>query len=189
MNKVIFTASILIALVLGGAGMWAYQEYHPATSNSNDVAGKSVFPNNLFNDKSFASAQDPFKEMERMRKQMDQFFKQDDFFGKGGISGNFGSWFNTPQGGFGTKIQRGEDDKSVFYKIKVGDEDLSNLRVNVEHGYVSIEAKLEDKSKSGNSYAASSISENFPVPPGVDPNSAKIDKEGDSVVIRFDKVS
>ena len=181
MSKLFFTGSILTAFLLGGAGVWSYQKYHVPASN--DAVAKAVFPNNLLNDKSFDLSQDPLKEVEQIRRQMDQFFSQDDFFGKG----NFDSWLNTKQGGFGTRIQRGEDDKSVFYKIKVGDEDVSNLKVNVDHGYVSIDAKLVGKS--GHTRAASSISESFPVPVGVDPNSAKIIKEGDSVVIRFDKIS
>jgi len=185
MNKLYFTVSILAALALGGAGMWAYQEYHAPASGT--VVENSLFPDGLSGGKSARSSTGPLAEMERMRRQMDRFFKQDDFFGKGGISGNFGSWLNTPEGGFGTKIQQGEDDKSVFYKIKIGDEELSNVKVNVDNGYVSIDAKLEDKSK--NAYSSSSISESFPVPAGVNPNSAKIEKEGNSIVIRFDKVS
>ena len=57
----------------------------------------------------------------------------------------------------------------------------------MQNGYVSISAELS--SRSNNGYARSSVSESFPVPAGVDPNSAKVQKEGDAVVIRFDKVS
>jgi len=185
MAKVYFIGSILIAFALGGAGMWAYQMHQNRTSIPS--AGTSLSPYDLFNNKSGQPASGLFGEMERMRRQMDQFFKQDDFFGNGGTAGNFDSLLNTPDGGPGTKIERGEDDKSVFYKIDVGDKNVSNLQVNVDHGYISIDAQLEDKSN--NSYAASSISESFPVPAGVNPNSAKVNKEGDSIVIRFDKVS
>lgn len=185
MNKSYFVAGILLAFLLGGAGMWAYQRYYAPAPNS--VAENTPFPAPSFNGSNGMASSSAFKEMERMRRQMDQFFKQDDFFGKGGISGNFGSWLNTPGGGFGTKIKKGEDDKTVYYKIKIGDGDMSNVKVNVDGGYVSIDAKHKDKSKGA--FAESSISESFPVPRGVNPNSAKIKKEGDSIVIRFDKVS
>ncbi len=185
MNKSYFVAGILLAFLLGGGGMWAYQKYYAPAPNS--VAENSPFTAHAFNGSNGMASPNPFKEMERMRRKMDRFFQQDDFFGKGGISGNFGSWLNTPDGGFGTKIKKGEDDKTVYYKIKIGDGDMSNVKVNVDDGYVSIDAKLKDKSK--NALAESSISESFPVPRGVDPNSAKIKKEGDSIVIRFDKAA
>ena len=185
MNKMYFVAGIALAFVLGGAGVWGWQHYQQRAADS--VAANSMIPPDLFSGSGINPSSDAFKEMERMRSQMDQFFKQDDFFGKNGITGNFGSWLNTPDGGFGAKIQKGQDEKTVFYKIKIGDKDLSNVKVNVDDGYVSIDARLVDKSKNG--YAQSSISESFPVPSGVNPDSAKIDKEGDSIVIRFNKVS
>ena len=75
----------------------------------------------------------------------------------------------------------------MYYKVELGNkQDLSNVKVNVDHGYVSINAKLQNKSN--NSYSASTVSERFPVPAGVDPNSARITKQGDAIVIRFNKV-
>lgn len=181
MKNLYFVVGVVLAFLLGGAGMWAYQRHHQP---ANAIAENTPLSAPGFNG---MASSGPFKEMERMRRQMDQFFKQDDFFGKNGISGNFGSWLNTPDGGFGTKIKKGEDPKTVYYKIKIGDGNMSNVKVDVDDGYVSIDAKLKEKSK--HSVAQSSISESFPVPAGVDPKSAKIKKEGDSIVIRFDKVS
>lgn len=199
MNKAGYIATVLIAFALGGAGMWTWQHYRLAPIADDDsiaMSSVSTAPlqtsstppatKNLANPNTPAF-QDPFQAMQQMQHQMDQFFNQDDFFGHTGITGNFGSWFNTPQGGFGTKIQKSEDKNSVSYKLKVGDKHPSDVHVDVQNGYVSINAKLTDKSN--NSYAQSSVSESFPVPAGVDPNSAKIDKQGDAIVIHFDKIS
>ena len=50
-----------------------------------------------------------------------------------------------------------------------------------------IDATLQDKTS--NSLSTSSLSERFPVPQGVDPNSANISRKGDSIVIRFNKLA
>ena len=200
MNKTGYIATVLIAFLLGGAGMWTWQHYRLAPVSDHTGIAMNSSPTTALGNLQAPGAgsnpaspntpqafQDPFKAMQQMQQQMDRFFNQDDFFGHSGITGNFGSWFNTPQGGFGTKIQKSEDKNSVSYKLKVGNNNLSNVHVNVQDGYVSIDAKLTDKSN--NSIAQSSVSESFPVPAGVDPNSAKINKQGDAIVIRFDKIS
>jgi len=156
------------------------------------------------------SSRDPFQQMlamqQRMDSQMNRLFngQANVFnFGPGGFFGNSGNQGVTQQGAGpmnsfsffsngnatswnGASLQKGEDNKSVYYKLNVGKKDLSNLKVNVDNGYVSIDARLQNKA--AGSYSSSSISESFPVPAGVDPNSAKITHEGDDVVIRFAKV-
>lgn len=144
---------------------------------------------------------DPFQQMLHMQQQMNRIFGQDNFFNMGpgffgaapGQGNGVGQGSSQPgmnffQGGTAsnTSIEQGEDANSVYYKLHVGDQDLSNVKVNVTDGYVSIDAKLENKSS--NSYSSSSVSERFPVPAGVDPDSAKISHEGNDLVIRFAKV-
>ena len=190
MNKPGYLAAILVAFVLGGAGMWTWQHYRLTSIDQQHIAfdnGDPLVSPPSINNLNGQLFQDPFKAMQDMQKQMDRFFNQDDFFSHSGITGNFGSWFSTPQGGIGTKIQKGEDDKTVYYKMKVGKNNLSNVQVNVENGYVSINAELSKKSS--HSLAQSSVTESFPVPAGVDPDSAKIDKQGDSIIIHFAKIS
>ncbi|MEZ5501508.1 MAG: Hsp20/alpha crystallin family protein [Halioglobus sp.] len=143
----------------------------------------------------FGGVADPFlamaqmqqQAMQRMRQQMQAFFDHDDVFGGGALAGNFGAVTDPLQGGFSTGLQQGEDDHSVFYTMEVGDQDVSNLNVKVENGYVSINARLSDKS--ANAYSQSSVAETFPIPAGVDPDSAKVDQRDHAIVIRFDKVS
>lgn len=186
MKKTVFVGSLLVASVLGAGVMSVYEHYRTGASRSGDaIAENSLAPGSpgLQTDR----LPDPVKQMEEMRHQMEQFFNRDDFFKQGGFSGRFGSWFDTAQGAFGSRIEEGEDKKSVFYKIQVGDRDVSDVNVTVEDGYVSIGAEMTNKSN--NAYSQSSISQTFPVPPGVDPDSAKIDQEGDAVIVRFNKVS
>jgi HSP20 family molecular chaperone IbpA len=191
-----FIASVFSAFALGGAGMWAWQ--HHSIDRSEPVTAAAAQPDSQLQQLAqlgkpapqaapAVPGMDPFQEMERMRQRMEAFFDHDDFFGGAGFAGNMGSLFQGMPVGMSTDIQAGEDKNSVFYKLEVGDQDVSNVDVNVQNGYVSISAELS--SKSNNGYAQSSVSESFPVPAGVDPNSAKVKKEGDAVVIRFDKVS
>jgi hypothetical protein len=56
-----------------------------------------------------------------------------------------GSLFQGMPVGMSTDIQAGEDKNSVFYKLEVGDQDVSNVDVNVQNGYVSISAELSSK--------------------------------------------
>ena len=146
----------------------------------------------------------PFAEMQRMQQQMNRFFSQDPFFNSGifggnplpqaghavtpnGFFGNNTTWFSGQPGSTGSTITQGQDAHSVYYKMKIGNnQDVSNVKVNVKDGYVSINAKLQ--SKAANSFSASTISEQFPVPAGVNANSAKITRQGDDIVIRFAKV-
>ena len=175
------------------------------TSQSQQQSGQNVF--SLGNGSSQALA-NPFKEMARMQQQMNRFFGQNGFFGfggshvsgqsgstgqgffnsgPGGFFGNTSSFFSNPTGNMGATITQGETAHSVYFKMHLGHhQDASNVKVNVKHGYVSINAQLQSKSR--NAFSSSSVSERFPVPAGVDPNSAKITKKGDSIVIRFSKV-
>lgn len=150
----------------------------------------------------------PFREMAQMQQQMNRFFSRNGFFGfggghvngqsgtsgqgffnfgPGGFFGNTNSFFSNQTGNMGATITQGENAHSVYYKMRLGHhQDVSNVKVNVKHGYVSIDAQLQNKSR--NAFSSSTVSERFPVPAGVNPNSAKITKKGDSIVIRFSKV-
>jgi len=185
MKRATFLGSLVVACAVGGAGMWSWQHYRTETPQA--LATANMLPGGNQLAKTDPLMNDPVKEMERMHRQMEKFLYRDDFFGPSGFFGNVGTWFNTGQAGFGTRIQESEDDHSVFYTVKVGDKDASKVNVKVENGYVSINAKITDKT--ANAYAQSSISQSFPVPAGVDPDSAKVNQKGDSVVISFDKVS
>ena len=82
MTRLNFTGGILIAFALGIAGMWAYEGHHLPQLRSVVAAPPAPHPNVLGNNL-FQPGIDPFKEMARMQKQMDQFFNQKSFFGNG----------------------------------------------------------------------------------------------------------
>ncbi|MEZ5572145.1 MAG: Hsp20/alpha crystallin family protein [Halioglobus sp.] len=204
MNKTRFYGSLLCAFAVGGGAMWAWQHYQasptaePVAAVAAPVASPVVAiatqpapqlmpnPSTAMQDP-FGSMQDIHRQMEAMHQRMQAFLNQDDFFGQSGIVPGFGSGIAAAQAGFDTVLQEGEDDHSVFYTMELGNQDVSNVNVKVENGYVSINADLSEQSS--NSYAHSSLSQTFPVPAGVNPDSAKVEKEKDAIVIRFDKVS
>jgi len=211
MKRSVFFGSLLSAFVVGGGAMWAWQQHQAppvaapqsalATLAANAVPAPATTqplqpmhpvqpltnPQAGVPDPMAAAMQDMRREMEAMHQRMQAVFGHDDFFAQGAMPGGFGTVFSAPQMGFDAGLQQGEDDHSVFYKLNTGDQDVSNVNVKVENGYVSINADL--KEQSDNSYAQSSFSQTFPVPPGVNPDSAKVDKQKDAIVIRFDKVS
>lgn len=188
MKRAAFAGSLLVAFALGGAGVWSWQHYRDdRAAVPEGIASSGDLAVDPLDQLSGPPVVDPVREMDRMRRQMQAFFNRDDFFRSGAFTGRFGSWFNSAQGGFGTRIEEGQDQDSVFYKLQVGDRDVSDVNVRVENGYVSINAQM--KEQSDHAYAQSSISQTFPVPPGVDPDSAKVDREGDAIVVRFEKVS
>ena len=192
-------------------------EFHSVKHQADPQAKTSTTPgivtpsaNSQGNSIATMTPANPFAEMQRMQQQMNKFFSQDPFFNSGmfggnqlpgqnspaghavrpapnGFFGNNTTWFSGQPGSTGTTITEGQDAKSIYYKMKLGsNQDVSNVKVNVKDGYVSINAKLQSKAK--NSFSASTISEQFPVPAGVDANSAKISRQGDDIVIRFAKV-
>jgi len=196
MKKATFLGSLLAAFVLGGAGMWAWQQHRaeaPATLASatidpgtTTVPGSNPLmaqPDPMLNDPRLG---DPIRQLEHMHRRMERMLNRD-FFGPAGFFGHPAARFSTAGMDFGTSIQESEDEHSVFYTVKVGDKDSSKVNVSVENGYVSINAEITDKT--ANAYAQSSMSQSFPVPAGVDPDSARVDQKGDSVVISFDKLS
>ncbi len=188
MKRAAFAGSLVAAFALGGAGMWAWQHSrHDNSPGAEDVMVVSTPKADPLDILSGAPVVDPIQQMAQMRRQMEAFFDRDDFFRNGGFAGRFGSWFSGAQGSFGTRVEEGEDRDSVFYKLQVGDGDVSDVNVTVQNGYVSINARMNEQSR--NAYASSSIAQTFPVPPGVNPDSAKVDREGDSIVVRFEKVS
>lgn len=129
----------------------------------------------MFNDDFFSRSRDPFREIERMRKHMDEAFRDDGF----SIGFDRKSAFDVDN------IVRQEDEDAISYRLNVKDQDVVDLKANVENGYVSIEAKL--KRQTNTTVAESQFARRFPLPLDADPDSLAIDRDQDAVVIRFDK--
>lgn len=177
MNKFTIALSVVLAFALGATAMWAYDESRRDAARSFD---SERFLDDMFSEDFFNHSRDPFREMERLRDRMDKLLRGDRL--------DFDTWFSDRFGDFrANTIDMEEDDDSVAYRIDIGDQDLVDTKVDVANGYVSIAVRLEDKS--GSSISQSSLSHRFPVPAGVDPGSVKVDKEGDAIVIRFDKTA
>lgn len=150
--------------------------------------------NDLFDKDFFNHFDDPFKEMEMIRKQMEERFKQfsppiDDQFNQG-----FDSWFDqrfdrAAEG----KIDTSEDDKHVYVSIDAGDMNPKDVKVDIKGETVTVsgktdvsESKDENGIKSQKKYV-SSFSRSFAVPDGVDANKADVEIKDKKIVISFPK--
>lgn len=165
---------ILGAFVLGAATMWLVQSHHDAGPDDqflDDMFGRSFF------DRSHA----PFEEMERMQERMDRMFGGQRHFP------DFDRWFDGTFGDFPLgQIESREDTDAIYYVLDVSGNDVNNLSVTAEDGYVTINAELT--SNTGAMTSTTSINQRFPVPPGVDPESVELLHKDDEILIRFRKV-
>lgn len=168
---------IALAFVLGAGAMWAYQESRQPEVLSQ--AGTQEFLDNMFNDDFFSRSRDPFREIERMRKHMDEVFRDD------GFSIGFDRWFDRKSAFDVDTIEQQEDENTISYRLNVEDQDVVDMKANVEDGYVSIEAKL--KRQTNTTVAESQFARRFPLPVDADPDSLVIDRDKEDVIIRFDK--
>jgi HSP20 family molecular chaperone IbpA len=150
----------------------------------------------IFNDDIFGQ-DDPFNQMRKMREQMEK--RMDGLGERHGKSSNpFDSWFSDKFGG-GTvnDISKREDDKSVYYDIKVDDLNSTSINTKVENGYITITGTTEKKSSSGdkesNDFSAKSVykstfNRTFPLPEQVDENKMQMTSEKDKIVLKFPKI-
>ena len=148
---------------------------------------------NFFND-DFFSQRDPFEEMKRMRKQMENHMRT---FGSKdlGTHNPFDSWYSTKFGG-GTihDISKREDDDYVYYDIKVDDLNSTSINAKIEKGYVTITGTVEKKSDiseqvgTAQNFFKSSFNRTFPLPESVDQNKMQMLQEKNKVILKFPKV-
>ena len=149
----------------------------------------------LFND-DFIGENDPFEEMKKMRKQMQE--RMDIFDTRNSSKSNpFDSWFSDKFGG-GTisDISKREDENFVYYDIKVGDLNSASINTKIKNGYVSItgtqEKKVgvdgEDDNSSTQGSFKSMFSRTFPIPNNVDPKKMQMLTEKDKVILKFPKI-
>ena len=153
----------------------------------------------LFNDNFFGS-NDPFKEMKKMREQMEKHIERLD--GKShSVTNPFDSWFSDKFGGGSINdIAKREDDNFVYYDIKIDDVKSTSINTKIENGYITITGTTEKKSgttdgdeKENNHFSAQSIykstfNRTFPLPDHVDQDKMQMASEKDKVVLKFPKV-
>lgn len=148
----------------------------------------SLFDDNFFNQN------DPFEEMKRMRKQMEERMEE---FGNSrrSMSNPFDSWFSDKFGG-GTinDISKREDGDFVYYDIQVDDVNATSINTKIENGYITITGSLEKKSQSldnddsAQSVFKSTFNRTFPLPEHVDQNKMQMIPQNGKIVLKFPKL-
>lgn len=148
---------------------------------------------NLFDDDFFGQS-DPFTEMKKMREHMEK--RTEEF---GGMSNLFDSWFTDKFGGGSVSdISKREDEKYVYYDIRVDDVKTTSINTKVENGYITITGRQEKKTGStdegddsysiSESYLKSTFNRTFPIPENVDANKMEMLSEKDKIVLKFPKL-
>lgn len=182
-QPVLISVAVLLAFSLGATVMWAWKE---KTSGPVEPLGsalsatqKGQLLDDVFNDDFFQHSRDPFAEMERLRNAMDTKLIGDPF-GSG-----FDRWFEDRFGSLpGSAINVEETDDTVVYRLQV-EQALEEITVEVEKGYVSVEA--EARSESESEVSRSHFVQRFPLPAGVEAGPPTIAKSDDEIVITFNK--
>jgi len=151
----------------------------------------------IFDDGSFGQ-NDPFEEMRKMRKQMEN--RMERFTGKNHATTNpFDSWFSDKFGGGSINdISKREDNDFVYYDIKIDDVNTTSINTKVENGYITVFGTIEKKDTSGNdkegsgfsaqSFYKSTFNRTFPLPDHVDQNKMQMVSERDKIILKFPKV-
>lgn len=152
----------------------------------------------LFDDDFFGKS-DPFAEMKKMREQMEKRMDELDGHSRS-MTNPFDSWFSDKFGGGSVNdISKREDDKYVYYDIKVDDVKSTSINTKIENGYITITGTQEkktgstDKGESDNamaeSYFKSSFNRTFPIPEHVDANKMEMLQEKNKIVLKFPKLN
>lgn len=210
MKPVLKTSLISLgSALIGGVIVFATLKYNPTTRIKVETVGSnrdavyddilkkqegiqhkfdSLFDDNFFNQN------DPFEEMERMRKQMEKRMEE---FGpnRRAMSNPFDSWFSDKFGG-GTinDITKREDNDFVYYDVQVDDVNATSINTKIENGFITITGSLEKKSQSSDndnsaqSVFKSTFNRTFPLPEHVDQNKMQMTPEKDKIVLKFPKL-
>jgi HSP20 family molecular chaperone IbpA len=179
----------VIGVLVGAVAVVAALRLSPTIRSK--IAGEStngqkqelVYDDNQFNDffkDKILGQSDPFEEMRKMRQQMEK-----------NMTGPFDSWFSHKFGGGSVNdITQREDDKFVYYDVKVPDVNSTSIKTKVENGYITITGTVEKKNESsqGESFYKSSFNRTFPLPDHVDENKMQMSSENNEIVLKFPKL-
>lgn len=170
--------------------------------HQNELAYEDIFKkqedirqqfDSFFNNDFFGQG-DPFEEMKRMRKQMQNHMQN--FGGKTSDARNpFDSWFSDKFGG-GTinDISKREDDDYVYYDVTVDDLNSTSIDTKIENGYVTITGTVEKKNSSSEQESSaqsifkSTFNRTFPLPENVEQNKMQMAPEKDKIILKFPKI-
>lgn len=211
-NKLKIPAIMLLNAALGAVSVLAYNHYYlkkPEASALNENFSKKpragdehfnsilkdqqkLFKNfdSMFDDE-FFRRDDPFEEMKKFRKRLLEQFghEQDGFF-----SSPFDSWYGDKFGGGSVEdISKREDEKYVYYDIKITGVDGTKVSTIVKDGYLTVSGEVkrtQGTSKDGQEQSVfqSSFRRTFPLPENVDSEKMQMFNEKNKVVLRFPKI-
>ncbi len=193
-----FLLFIMVLCLLVGAGATWYgltrQSDQPAVTTE-DLFSDHFF-DRFYDDDYFSRSRDPFQEMDRFRNRMQKELDRFSGITSGRFDNNFDQWFSDHFGNSpASKIRMTEDAEHVYYTLDIGDADSEKVTVNVEGNVVEITAELKsrvDQTEAGRRISSSrmeTIQQRFPVPPGADPATIKVEQPEGSVVVQFDKLT
>jgi len=180
---------LLLGFLLGGAVVYTANNYsitpketEEQTFSQNDF---DSFFNDQFDDDFFSLRDKPFKQMEKLRENMDRLFRnnnQNDFFDK---------WFGNKFGGNIIDVTEDEDANNVYFKITLKGLNKKSLKIDIKDGMVILSgsySREEWNDKNGfTGKQSSSFTRSFPVPYGVDEEQASFETKGDQIVVKFPK--
>ncbi len=214
MKKIIL--GIVGGILVGSIGTYAYMNYdivkrearssvrnlekgsENKESLSPEISQKDIprkrldrFFDDTFDNDFFDPHFSPFKQMEKMRENMDKLFEQ--HFGGRDHSQLFDSWFNDKYGGSVFDIEQEEDDKHVYYKIRLEGVDQNNLKIEVEDGMLNISGDIVETREEASRGTISKSNfrqhfyRSFPVPANVDADKVQFETKEDIIIVKFPK--
>ncbi len=189
---------LLVGVIVGGAAVFAVLKYNPSmrakldraaivddiAKHQNDIQDQF---DSLFND-DFFGASNPLEEMKKMRQNIEDRLHQR---GRSGVGNPFDSWFSNKFGG-GTinDIAEREDDKFVYYDIKISDLQSTSVDTKIKDGYITVSGITEKKNDDANEQSVykSTFSRTFPLPAHVDQGKMEMIPDKDKIVLKFPKL-
>jgi HSP20 family protein len=146
--------------------------------------------NDFFNHDFFENNIDPFKEMEKMRKKMQESFNS---IGRG-FDNSFDGWFsNRFGGGSAGDFSTREDKNFVYYDIEIKSLSGNDVNIKIENNLVTVTGNIENikevdrKDFKSKQTIVSTFNRTFPIPKGVDSDNAQIEVKNNKIIIKFPK--
>lgn len=178
----------LIFVFILCSGVSASEKTPNSSSAEHDL---DKFYDNFFDDEFFRQNLAPFKQMEKIRKEMDKLFKESTL--DPSTDTIFDNWFANKFGGELGDIEQKEDAKHVSYYIHVPGLEKENINVDVKDEMVNISGKMKEvkEKRKSDAIEKSTFSQRFerqfPVPPNVDSSKVDFKVEGENLIIQFPK--
>lgn len=157
-----------------------------------DIDSSGKLFDEFFNDEFFKNNDDPFKEMEKQRKNI---FKHLGQYNWNILDNSWNAWYDNKFGNEDMQITTQEKEDKVVMEIKIQGLNSKTLNINIDDNRIAIECDkketTEKKNKKGVTYYNSSsyrhISKILPIPQNTDAKNANIETKENKVIIIFPK--